>query len=97
MSKSKLKNWKHYFWEFLLLSFMRLSLDISEEIVNTKLNEALRSIGILEVQKQNLAGKVQEVSKEIEATKKELEDEYGQVNIDLTDGSYSEIEKEDEE
>jgi len=63
----------------------------------TKLNEALRSIGILEVQKQNLAGKVQEVSKEIEATKKELEDEYGQVNIDLTDGSYSEIEKEDEE
>tara|TARA_R110000765_G_scaffold308409_1_gene402094 strand:- start:20 stop:283 length:264 start_codon:yes stop_codon:yes gene_type:complete len=63
----------------------------------SKLNEALRSIGILEVQKQNLAGKVQEVSKEIEATKKELEDEYGQVNIDLTDGSYSEIEKEDEE
>jgi|TARA_R110001583_G_scaffold187276_1_gene348428 hypothetical protein len=63
----------------------------------TKLSEALRSIGILEVQKQNLAGKVQEVSKEIEATKKELEDEYGQVNIDLTDGSYSEIEKEDEE
>jgi|TARA_R110000787_G_scaffold4445_1_gene17011 hypothetical protein len=62
----------------------------------SKLNEALRSIGILEVQKQNLAGKVQEVSKEIEATKKELEDEYGQVNIDLTDGSYSEIEKEDE-
>jgi hypothetical protein len=62
----------------------------------TKLSEALRSIGILEVQKQNLAGKVQEVSKEIEATKKELEDEYGQVNIDLTDGSYSEIEKEDE-
>ena len=63
----------------------------------SKLSEALRSIGILEVQKQNLAGKVQEVSKEIEATKKELEDEYGQVNIDLTDGSYSEIEKEDEE
>jgi hypothetical protein len=62
----------------------------------SKLSEALRSIGILEVQKQNLAGKVQEVSKEIEATKKELEDEYGQVNIDLTDGSYSEIEKEDE-
>lgn len=62
----------------------------------SKLSEALRSIGILEVQKQNLAGKVQEVSKEIEATKKELEDEYGQVNIDLTDGSYSEMEKEDE-
>jgi hypothetical protein len=62
----------------------------------SKLNEALRSIGILEVQKQNLAGKVQEVSKEIEATKKELEEEYGQVNIDLTDGSYSEMEKEDE-
>ena len=35
-------------------------------------------------------------AKEIEATKKELEDEYGQVNIDLKDGSYVEIEKEDD-
>jgi|MGYP003624295201 hypothetical protein len=62
-----------------------------------KLNEALRSVGILEVQKQNLVLQVQEISKGIDVTKKELEDEYGQVNIDLTDGSYVEIEKEDAE
>ena len=49
------------------------------------------------MQKQNLHGKIVEVSKEIEATKKELEDEYGQVNIDLTDGTYTDIEKEDAE
>ena len=31
----------------------------------------------------------------IDETKKELEEEYGQVNIDLKDGSYTDIEKED--
>ena len=52
----------------------------------------------LEVQKQNVSqARLAELSKEIEATKKELEDEYGQVNIDLQDGSYTEIEKEDAE
>ena len=62
-----------------------------------KLTEGLRTLGVLDVQKQNVHGQVAELSKEIEATKKELEDEYGQVNIDLKDGSYVEIEKEDAE
>ena len=62
-----------------------------------KLNESLRQIGILEIQKTNLSSEVLKVSKEIEATKKELEDEYGQINIDLSDGSYTEVEKKDEE
>ena len=31
----------------------------------------------------------------LEATKKELEEEYGQVNIDLSDGSYTVVEKEE--
>jgi hypothetical protein len=62
----------------------------------TKLNESLRQIGILEVQKTNVSSEVLKVSKEIEETKKELEDEYGQVNIDLSDGSYTEVEKEDD-
>ena len=61
-----------------------------------KLSEALKHIGILEVQKINLGKDVLEVSKEIDKTKKELEDEYGQVNIDLSDGSYTDVEKEDE-
>ena len=62
-----------------------------------KLTEGLRTLGVLDVQKQNVHGQITELSKEIEATKKELEDEYGQVNIDLKDGSYTEIEKEDAE
>tara|TARA_R100001369_G_scaffold34595_1_gene59656 strand:+ start:703 stop:966 length:264 start_codon:yes stop_codon:yes gene_type:complete len=62
-----------------------------------KLGEALKQIGILEVQKSNLAKNVLEVSKEIDETKKELEKEYGQVNIDLSDGSYTDVEKKDEE
>jgi hypothetical protein len=75
---------------------------ISEEQLKTcndqqmKLNEALRQIGILEVRKNNVSSEVLKVSKEIEETKKELEDEYGQVNIDLSDGSYTEVEKEDD-
>ena len=76
---------------------------ITEEQLKTvndqqvKLNELLRSIGVLESQKQGVYAKVLEISKKIEATKIELEKEYGQVNIDLTDGSYTEIEKEDAE
>jgi len=76
---------------------------ITEEQLKTvqeqqaKLTEGLRTLGVLDVQKQNIHGQIAELSKEIEATKKELEDEYGQVNIDLKDGSYTEIEKEDEE
>ncbi|MDC3219983.1 hypothetical protein OAU00_02745 [Saprospiraceae bacterium] len=75
---------------------------ITEEQLKTiqdqqnKLNEGLRTLGVLDVQKQSLHGQIAELSKEIEATKKELEDEYGQVNIDLKDGSYTEIEKEDD-
>ena len=62
----------------------------------SKLNEILRTLGVLDVQKMNLHDKVKEISKEIEVTKKELEKEYGQINIDLKDGSYTDIEKEDE-
>lgn len=63
----------------------------------TQLNELLRSIGVLEVQKMNAHTRIDKLSTEIENTKKELEDEYGSINIDLKDGSYTEIKKEDAE
>ena len=74
---------------------------ITEEQLKTlqeqqgKLNEMLRTVGVLEVQKENVLQDVSSLSKEIEATKKELEEEYGQVNINLQDGTYEDIAKED--
>ena len=75
---------------------------ITEEQLKTlqeqqgKLNEMLRTVGVLEVQKSNVSKEIETLSKEIDVTKKELEDEYGQVNINLQDGSYTDIEKEDD-
>ncbi len=63
----------------------------------TQLNGLLRSIGVIEVQKMNAHYKIDKLSTEIENTKKELEDEYGSINIDLKNGSYTDIEKEDAE
>ena len=58
-----------------------------------RLNSVLSNIGVLEVQKQNLAQQVKDISEEIEKTKSELEEEYGKVNINLSDGTYEEIEE----
>jgi len=56
-----------------------------------KLNEMLRTVGVLEVQKSNVSKEIEALSKEIDSTKKELEEEYGQININLQDGSYEDI------
>tara|TARA_R100000951_G_scaffold24371_1_gene20579 strand:- start:502 stop:750 length:249 start_codon:yes stop_codon:yes gene_type:complete len=63
----------------------------------TKLNELLRSLGVLDSQKMNIHTRIKELSAEIDSTKKELEEEYGSININLEDGSYTDIEKEDAE
>jgi hypothetical protein len=60
-----------------------------------KLNEMLRTIGVLETQKLNVSKEIEALSKEIDSTKKELEEEYGQININLQDGSYEDIVEED--
>tara|TARA_B100000497_G_scaffold87037_1_gene97032 strand:- start:255 stop:497 length:243 start_codon:yes stop_codon:yes gene_type:complete len=62
----------------------------------SSLNSLLNSIGVLEVQKRNLTSDVKKLGEEIEKTKKELEEEYGNVNIDLRDGSISDIKSKDE-
>ena len=74
---------------------------ITEEQLKTlqeqqgKLNEMLRTVGVLEVQKGNVLQDVSSLSKEVEATKKELEEEYGQININLQDGTYEDIVEKD--
>jgi hypothetical protein len=60
-----------------------------------ELNALLTNIGVLETQKHSLLHQVAEVNKEVEDFKAVLESEYGAVNINLEDGSYTEIEKEE--
>jgi len=54
----------------------------------------LHDLGLLETQKHSLNHLYGQVVKEQEDSKKELEEKYGKVNIDLKDGSYEEIKEE---
>ncbi len=62
-----------------------------------ELNKLLNETGFLEAQKTAVLAKFHEVNKQTEDFKKELEEEYGSININLEDGSYTLIEKEEEE
>jgi|TARA_R110001606_G_scaffold393509_1_gene563505 hypothetical protein len=66
---------------------------IKEQQVNLK--KLVNNIGILESQKHGLLHEVAVVNKDIEEFKDVLEAEYGPININLEDGTYTEIEKED--
>jgi len=57
-----------------------------------KLNELVHNIGLLESQKHGLLHDIAGVNKEVEDYKEVLEAEYGAINIDLEDGSYTKIE-----
>jgi vacuolar-type H+-ATPase subunit D/Vma8 len=58
-----------------------------------KLNELVHNIGLLESKKHGLLHEIAGVNKEIEDYKEVLETEYGAINIDLEDGSYTKIEE----
>jgi peptidoglycan hydrolase CwlO-like protein len=60
------------------------------------LNKLLNEVGFLEAQKTSVLSKFHEVNKETEDFKKELEEEYGSININLEDGTYTPIEKEED-
>ena len=61
-----------------------------------KLNKLVSNIGLLESQKHGLLHDIAGINKEVEDYKEILEAEYGAINIDLEDGTYTEI-KEDVE
>jgi len=61
-----------------------------------KLNKALTNIGFLETQKHSLLHDYAGIVDDVEKYKVELEEEYGAVNINIEDGSYTIIEKEEE-
>ena len=65
--------------------------------IQQKINAILLDVGYLEARKQDLIFANAEASKEMQEIKVELEKEYGQININLVDGSYTEVEKETKE
>tara|TARA_R100001163_G_scaffold17113_2_gene15364 strand:+ start:836 stop:1108 length:273 start_codon:yes stop_codon:yes gene_type:complete len=66
------------------------------ELINKQqkqMNELLRGLGVLDVQKMNMHTQINGLSAAIETTKKDLEEKYGAVNIDLNTGVLTEIEE----
>lgn len=57
------------------------------------LSDILTNIGILESQKHSYLHQLADVNKSVEDFKLELQGQYGDVNINLQDGSYTDIEK----
>lgn len=66
-----------------------------EKITNQQkdLNALLTNIGILESQKHGFLHQIADINKAIEEFKEELQQEYGAININLADGSYTEVEE----
>ncbi len=62
---------------------------------NKKLEEVVIEIGILESKKHASLHQVAEINKVLEEYKSELEKEYGKISIDLSNGEYTEIKKEE--
>lgn len=58
------------------------------------LQAVLTNIGVLESQKHSYLHQLADINKSIEDFKSEIEAEYGAININLQDGSYTEIVKE---
>lgn len=61
-----------------------------------ELNNVIREIGLLETQKHALSHQIANINNEIETFKKELEEQYGAINISVEDGTYTEIEQKEE-
>ena len=62
-----------------------------------QLNELVHNIGLLESQKHGLLHDIAVANKDIEDYKEVLEAEYGAININLEDGSYTKIEEDVED
>ena len=54
------------------------------------------NIGVLETQKHALLHELAGVNQKQEEQKKVLEDKYGSININLEDGTFETVEKENE-
>jgi len=58
--------------------------------VSQEYNSIVLAIGNVELQKQDFLLKASEIRSNVDDVKKELQESYGNVNIDLTTGEYEE-------
>ena len=78
---------------------MSKELKITEEQLETivksqaKMQDLLVQVGVLESQKKQIVDLAIAQSEEVEDFKKELENEYGKISINLKDGTYKIIEE----
>ena len=56
-----------------------------------KIQAVVYDLGSLEAKKFEISTALKDYNNALNETKKELEEKYGQVNINLQDGSYEEI------
>jgi len=56
-----------------------------------KIQTVVYDLGALEAKKFEISVALKEFNDALNVTKKELEEKYGQVNINLKDGTYEEI------
>ena len=61
-----------------------------------KINSILHQLGYLESQKHGLLHELAGVNQDVEEFKSKLEESYGAININLEDGTYTEIKEEEE-
>jgi len=61
----------------------------------TKIAQIKQDIGTLELRKHEVIGVMLDVNQEVEETKTTLEEKYGRVNINLDDGTYTDVEEEE--
>ena len=57
--------------------------------VSQEYNSIIQAVGNMELQKQDFLIKAAGVRASIESVKKDLQDKYGNVNIDLITGEYN--------
>jgi len=65
--------------------------------IQSELNETLNTIGYIESQKHALLHKIKTINEKDAEIRKVLEEEYGAININIEDGTYTPIEEKIEE
>ena len=61
-----------------------------------KLQQIVNDIGVIEINKHEALHAQAVISQEMNQTKKELEEQYGSININMEDGTYTKIEEDDD-